>query len=168
MRQLPSDHPVFQLLEPHFEGTGFINEFANSDLIGPGGIVEQLTSQKSTEVNPFIGKQILEYLKNDLSFPALLKARKMNKFKAPYPYADDGILIWGCIFDWCDSYVKLFYKNDQQVMADERIQDWIQELVSGGKIEWLAKFNYSIQALSNLLATIIFTASAGHARFGID
>ena len=78
-RMLPPSHPLFILLKPHFEGTAFINNAANKSLINPGGAVAQMASQEIHELNDFIGDQVLAQLGKDLSFPALLKDRKMDK-----------------------------------------------------------------------------------------
>ncbi|KAL3899487.1 MAG: hypothetical protein SGCHY_002010 [Lobulomycetales sp.] len=164
-RQLPGKHPLFQLLSPHLEGTAFINNAADKDLIGPGGIVEQLVSQKIGEVNDFVGKSVCEFLKQDLTFPALIKAQGMTQdaFPANFPYRDDGMLIWNAIHTWANDFVEIFYPSDSSIKADEYLAAWVSEMVHGGMIAWLQDFQFTKSALVDLLSAIIFTGSAGHA-----
>lgn len=131
-RQLPGKHPLFQLLSPHLEGTAFINNAADKDLIGPGGIVEQLVSQKIGEVNDFVGKSVCEFLKQDLTFPALIKAQGMTQdaFPANFPYRDDGMLIWNAIHTWANDFVEIFYPSDSSIKADEYLAAWVSEMVT--------------------------------------
>ena len=58
-----------------------------------------------------VAEKVLKILGEDMSFPAMLKARKMDKenFKAPYPYRDDGQLIWDAIYEWVEDYLKIYY-----------------------------------------------------------
>ena len=145
-RTLPHNHPIFVLLKPHFEGTANINNMATNGLMSPGGIVDQLAPQEIHSLNSFVGQELLSVLETDLTFPAMLKARRMDKhsFKAPYPYRDDGMLIWVILKEWVSGYLNIYYKGDSNRIAeDSELQDWIMELKSdtGGKIKWLDSFD---------------------------
>ncbi|CAN0414000.1 unnamed protein product, partial [Laminaria digitata] len=48
-RQLPKEHPLYDLLHPHVEGTAYINFHAQDRLIAPGGTVDILTANDITE-----------------------------------------------------------------------------------------------------------------------
>jgi hypothetical protein len=61
-----------------------------------------LVSQEITDLDSAVANLVLEILGTDISFPAMIKRRNMgrDKFPAPYPYRDDGQLIWDAIRAW--------------------------------------------------------------------
>lgn len=84
-----------------------------------------------------------------------------------YPYAADGLLIWSAIKDWVESYVNHFYTNPDQVKSDVELQAWWYEIKNKGHYDkrnepWWPKLDTQ-ENLSNILTTIIWTASGQHA-----
>eukprot|EP00921_Rhytidocystis_pertsovi_P010750 GHVQ01017314.1.p1 GENE.GHVQ01017314.1~~GHVQ01017314.1.p1 ORF type:complete len:511 (+),score=40.86 GHVQ01017314.1:389-1921(+) len=110
-RQLSDRHPLFKLLEPHFEGTANINNMANVALVKENGPLDQILSQNILALDIAVGQKVQEILNCDLSFPARLKARQMDceNFIAPFPYRDDGLLIWNAIEEWVRNYISVYY-----------------------------------------------------------
>ena len=49
-----------------------------------------------------------------------------------YPYADDGLDIWGELEAYFEAYLGLYYKNDADVKADAELQAWWGEV----KVRW--------------------------------
>ena len=95
-RQLSCKHPVFILLKPHLYGTANINSMANDGLVTPGGIIDKLASPNIIDLNKLVSKEVLGYLKKDMSFPAMIKRQGMTKerFKAPFPYRYKNCLLY--------------------------------------------------------------------------
>ena len=102
--------------------------------------------------------------------PNQLKKRGVDdKNKLPiYPYRDDALDIWNAIHEWVDGYLRLYYKNDQEVQYDLCLQHWGTEAVAynGARVFDFGEQNGHILTLDYLIdaaTLIIFTASAQHA-----
>ena len=171
-RRLPEDHPLYVLLDKHFEGTAFINDTAVSDLVQDGGAVDLLGSPAIGPVREMVANFVADKLSKDLTFPARLKARGMDESQLPdlkFPYRDDGMLLWNAILKWTNEYLKVYYKDHSSVLQDKCITNWLEELKSdkGGQVKWLEshKFNDSNarNQLASLVASIIFIGSVEHA-----
>ena len=105
-RLLPKDHPVLVLLKPHFEGTAWINDQANSTLINNGGLVDTLVSPNIVQVRDLVAESIRDFTSNDMTFPARIQARQMDGCaQLDYPYRDDGMLLWNAILTWTQGYL---------------------------------------------------------------
>jgi len=175
-RELPPQHPISVLLLPHFQGTAFINHLANKHLISPGGGVSVLVSGDITEVDKIVGETTLQILADDFSFPALLVRRKMDaeSFKAPFPYRDDGMLIWEAIKQWVTDYLTIYYGSgataEKNIAEDYELDLWIKTLGGqdeGGRVGWIrdswqdCKDKFAM--LVTVVSAVIFTGSAQHA-----
>jgi arachidonate 15-lipoxygenase len=169
---LPVNHPVRQILLPHFQGTVLINYGAHRFLIAPGGGVDALlASTIQTEQKLAINtaqQKLLNF--NNCALPDDLKNRGVDDInKLPiYPYRDDGLLIWNAIYNWIQAYFSCYYSSDSQVLNDINLQNWVTELTSedGGRVYNFGESNKKIRTLDYLvkaITTIIFTASAQHA-----
>jgi arachidonate 15-lipoxygenase len=169
-RTLPPAHPLFVLLIPHFEGTAFINHAADTSLVNPKGGVDRLVNQEIFSLNEYIGTQILDILSGDFSFPGLIKGRNMNvdTFPAPFPYRDDGILVWNAVRRWVEAYLNIYYGTTESetkanIEKDTELQAWINELKDAGRVGWLKEFDGTLKMLADVVAAVIFTGSAQHA-----
>jgi arachidonate 15-lipoxygenase len=170
-RQLPSDHPLFKLLVPHFQGTLAINNAAQAFLVAPKGGVDGLLGATidNSRVLAVKGLQVRGF--NADMLPRRLKDRGVDEPSAlpVYPYRDDGLLVWGAIRDWVAAYLGLYYPSDEAVKSDRQLQNWVQELVAfdGGRLQDFGEGEGSaIETLIYLIdavTMIIFTASAQHA-----
>ena len=172
-RQLPTNHPLRILLEPHFEGTILINYGAHKTLIAPGWDVDALLAStiQSDQTLAIEGAKSYLHHFNDVMFPKTLANRGVNSAAQlpDYPYRDDGLLIWNAIHTWVRAYLSNYYINAQQLLEDRALQNWAKELVSeqGGRLQnfgedasgTIKTLDYLIDAVS----AVIFTASAQHA-----
>ncbi|MFW7381228.1 MAG: lipoxygenase family protein [Oligoflexus sp.] len=168
-RQLAQNHPLHQLLLPHFEGTLPINALAVRRLINQGGKVEQLLAP---EINSAYG--VIEAIRNKFHFRdsflhADLKNRGVDTASTikSYPYRDDAYLIWDAIQNWVSDYVNIYYQTDADVLHDTELALWTAEIVDpdAGRIQGFAPNNRitTKSILVETLTMIIFTASAQHA-----
>ncbi|MGK7912523.1 MAG: lipoxygenase family protein [Synechococcus sp.] len=170
-RQLPVDHPLNKLLVPHFKGTLAINNAAQERLIAPKGGVNGLLSASidQARVLAVAGLQMRGF--NDDWLRKRLEARGVDDTsKLPvYPYRDDALLIWDAIHDWVEAYITIYYATDEAVQADDRLQNWAQEVVAfdGGRLYGFGDAEdgaiTSVAYLVDAVTMIIFTASAQHA-----
>jgi arachidonate 15-lipoxygenase len=176
-RQLAANHPLSVLLRPHFEGTLFINNAAIQGLINPGGTVDAvmsgtLESSKQLSVKAIKG---FPFGFNESMLPTFLTKRGVdNPQQLPdYPYRDDALLIWQAIHDWVEHYLNLYYDQDQDVVNDNELQAWLQELMAteGGRITDIGETTANQATpslrtkayLTDMVTLIIFTGSAQHA-----
>jgi len=84
-----------------------------------------------------------------------------------YPYAVDGLEIWGAIKIWVQEYVSLYYPTDVAVQQDTELQAWWKEVVEKGHADlkykpWWPKMQ-TLEELIQSCSTIIWIASAFHA-----
>jgi len=172
-RKLPANHKLRVLLEPHFEGTISINYGAHKTLIARGGDVDKLLAStiENDQVLAIEGAKSYLHNFNDVMFPKTLITHGVNSTaQLPnYPYRDDGLLVWNAIHTWVRAYLGSYYTSDQQVLEDQALQNWAQELVSeqGGRLRNFGEdASGGIKTLDYLIdavCTVIFTASAQHA-----
>nr|XP_043620048.1 lipoxygenase 2, chloroplastic-like [Erigeron canadensis] len=144
-RHLSKMHPLHRLLSPHFRYTMLINGLARRALFNAGGIIESSFT---------LGKYVLE-LSSDVhaqqwrfdheALPADLIRRgiAVEDQSAPhgfclklaiedYPFANDGLLLWDCIKQWANAYIKHYYQKSELVEFDEELQAWWTEIRTVG------------------------------------
>jgi linoleate 9S-lipoxygenase len=84
-----------------------------------------------------------------------------------YPYASDGLEIWGAIKSWVEEYVNFYYKLDAAVADDSELQAFWKELVEVGHGDkktatWWFKMQNRAELIETC-TTLIWMASALHA-----
>lgn len=138
-RQLATNHPIYHLLNPHFEGTRAINSLALASLIQPDKAVDRLIgcqlrnedlsgSQENTAYG-LLEKERMSYVFSD-NYPNRKFSRNGTDSRsiAEYPYRDDSLKIWEAINAWVIDYVNTFYDTDADVVADTEVQAWAAEV----------------------------------------
>lgn len=168
-RQLPSKHPLYCLLMPHFNGTLSINANAVTGLICNEGGVDAVMAVQIEKVRELVGKARNAWNFDEAMFEKDLAARGVaDEETLPYyPFRDDARLLQRAIFDWVQAYLLLYYTSSEDVQADTELQAWAAELASpeGGRMKGFGQ-NGRIETLEYLAAAlthIIFTASVQHA-----
>ncbi|WP_053066120.1 lipoxygenase family protein [Archangium gephyra] len=168
-RCIPDAHPVSVLLRPHFEGTLNINDMAQATLVAPGHEVDKSLGGTIWASRKVAAEGLLSRPFNSLFLPEDLSARGVDSPALEYPYRDDALGLWHAIEEWVTTYVKLYYRSDEEVRADRALQEWAAELVSqdGARIPGFGDAGdgriQSLAYLCRALTLIIFTASAQHA-----
>ncbi|KAG2468362.1 LOX5 lipoxygenase, partial [Polypterus senegalus] len=166
LRQLPAVHPVYKLLAPHLRYTLEINIRGRTQLISEDGIFKRVVSTGGTGLLLVAQR---EYQK--LTFKSLLptfdfKARGVTRLKN-YFYREDCMTLWNTIHSFVSGIVTLYYSSDQEVIEDQELQSWINEVVNEGFVD-TPNFGLSSdlkdrKELITLLTTVIFTCSVQHA-----
>ena len=168
-RQLASNHPLYILLKPHFQGTLAINDAAQSGLVSAGGTVDSLLAGSITTSRALSVHGVKTYNFDEAMLPVALKKRGVDdpNLLPDYPYRDDALLVWEAIATWVKNYLSIYYFKDDDVIRDSELQAWVQEIISdnGGRVTSFGQggqirtFDYLVSAVTLL----IFTASAQHA-----
>ncbi|MDF5712492.1 MAG: lipoxygenase family protein [Rhizonema sp. NSF051] len=128
-RRLPYNHPLFQLLHPHFQFLLAINTRGNNLLLGEGSAIEQLLAT-TREVS--IDLMNIAYRERPFSEYSLLnniKSRGIEQeFIANFPYRDDALLLWESIHNYTKHYLQRYYADDRAVQQDLYLRSWVEEL----------------------------------------
>eukprot|EP00252_Welwitschia_mirabilis_P011311 TRINITY_DN2543_c0_g1_i1.p1 TRINITY_DN2543_c0_g1~~TRINITY_DN2543_c0_g1_i1.p1 ORF type:complete len:917 (-),score=166.17 TRINITY_DN2543_c0_g1_i1:410-3160(-) len=177
-RQLSVMHPVFKLLQPHMRYTMEINALARQSLINGGGVIESCFSpgKYSLELSAFAYDKQWRFDMEALPADLIRRGMAVEDPSQPhgmrlviedYPYAADGLLIWSAIKEWVESYVSIYYSNNEDILNDIELQAWWEEIVRKGHRDkmdqpWWPKLKTS-EDLSGILTTMIWVASGQHA-----
>ncbi|MEZ4233602.1 MAG: lipoxygenase family protein [Polyangiaceae bacterium] len=165
-RQLAERHPVRQLLEPHFQYTLIANEITKTTLVNPGGIIDRLQSPPLDVSLEVCLKGLSEFRLSESAPPKDFRRRGVDDLEGlpEYPFRDDSMLVWPVMRDWVESYLRLYYRQDQDVSRDTEFAAFVREMGArdGGRLQGLSAVT-SVAELVDLVAQIIFRASSYHA-----
>ncbi|ERN00821.1 hypothetical protein AMTR_s00103p00053060 [Amborella trichopoda] len=95
------------------------------------------------------------------------KPHKLHLLIEDYPYAVDGLEIWGAISTWVQEYCAIYYPLDSAVASDTELQSWWAEVRNVGHGDkrsepWWPQMS-TIHELTDTIITLIWVASALHA-----
>jgi arachidonate 15-lipoxygenase len=165
-RQLSPRHPLFVLLQTHFDGTMAINHMARTMLISPGGVVDKLLAGTINASLGLAARGVQNHAFKDLLPPESFRSRGVadTSIIANYSYRDDALLFWDAVRNWVASYLQCFYRSDAEVVADPEVAAWLSEVVSpsGGRLRGVEPAR-TLAELVDVTALVIFTASVQHA-----
>ncbi len=174
-RQISREHPLHKLLIPHFRFTININDDAIHSLIVPGGVVAcnvGIAIESSLEL---VSKAHRAW-RWDEHVPAREFAQRGVAGLPVFPFRDDTLLLWRAIHDYVGAYLRVYYRNDQDVRDDDELQGWIFELTApqycgfkglGGLVAtgdpqrpWRIE---SLDYLIEMISLVLYTAGPRHA-----
>lgn len=163
-RCLAPSHPLHVLLVPHFEGDLWINLLAAVTIMSPGtfGDVIEGPPLKAMQSGAVQDRLAFDFY---ASMPAQdFRTRGVDDSTSlpEYPYRDDALLLWDAISQWVRDYIALYYRNDSDVLNDQELRAWAQEVINKGKIKGFTPIT-SVAQLNSVITMVIFTASAQHA-----
>ncbi|MGE0327403.1 MAG: lipoxygenase family protein, partial [Polyangiaceae bacterium] len=165
-RQLAEQHPVRVLLEPHFQYTLISNEITKTTLVNPGGIIDRLQSPPLDDSLEVCLKGLSEFRLSESAPPKDFARRGVDDLQGlpEYPFRDDSLQVWPVMRDWVDSYLRLYYKQDTDVLGDAEMAGFVREMGAqdGGRLQGLKALT-GVDDLVDLVAQIIFRASSYHA-----
>uniref|UniRef100_A0A2K6E7H4 arachidonate 12-lipoxygenase n=1 Tax=Macaca nemestrina TaxID=9545 RepID=A0A2K6E7H4_MACNE len=167
MRSLPSLHPIYKLLIPHFRYTMAINTLARSRLVSEGGIFDLVVSTGSGGHVDILQRATACLTYRSLCPPDDLADRGLLGVKSSL-YGQDAIRLWGIISRrYVEGMVGLFYKSDQAVKDDLELQAWCREMTETGlQMAQDRGFPISLESraqLCHFVTMCIFTCTGQHA-----
>uniref|UniRef100_A0A3B4A2Y2 Uncharacterized protein n=1 Tax=Periophthalmus magnuspinnatus TaxID=409849 RepID=A0A3B4A2Y2_9GOBI len=154
-RNLPSAHPVYKMLIPHFQRTIHINKnIYDHSSLGAEGIQELMKR----------GFSELKY--SALCLPDNITARGLDTIPNFY-YRDDGLKLWGVLNSFVKGMTRYYYLSDGDVAKDPELQEWVKDIFMHGVIgNSFSGFPETLETTDELIkfvTMIIFTVSAQHA-----
>lgn len=166
-RQLHPDHPLRQLLEPHYAYTLAINKLAEKRLINPGGAVDTALTAGVEGTFEAMRLHYANWSWSERTLEADLEGRGVrNPDKLPhYYYRDDSLLVFAAIKGYVKSLLDLWYLDDGDVKGDYELQAWAEELRNPDKAN-IPGFPSPISTrdqLYEIAANLIFRAGPQHA-----
>ncbi|MCU0919065.1 MAG: hypothetical protein MUF16_01815 [Burkholderiaceae bacterium] len=169
-RTLPEQHPLYQLLRPHFTGTLDINHMARGSLLAPGGPIDETIAIGAEGSLTLVGMAYDEWTFDDTDPVADLRRRGLDSAEVlpHYHYRDDALALYGAIRDFVEGVLRAYYRDDADVQSDPELQAWAQELESrdGARIRRLPLVDGRFQRIEDLhevVSRFIFNASVEHA-----
>lgn len=162
-RAFAPNHPIGQLLIPHYEGDIFINFLAATIIMPPNFFADVILAAPLPDIVETVGKDRLAW-NFDEHMPRNDFARRGvdDTSQLEYPYRDDAELIWDTLHDWINDYVRVYYHTDKDVTDDHELAAWADEVINQGKMKGFGRIA-SIERLVDVLTMCAWTASGYHA-----
>ncbi|WP_313936286.1 lipoxygenase family protein [Anabaena azotica] len=128
-RQLPSNHPFYQLLNPHLQFLLATNQRYNQIFLQAGSAISSLMAPVREVCLELMSKAYREKVFWDYALPNDIEHRGIEKkFLSEYPYRDDALLLWDAIANYAKNYLQRYYLDDKAVLKDAYLQAWADEL----------------------------------------
>ncbi|XP_060219378.1 polyunsaturated fatty acid (12S)/(13S)-lipoxygenase, epidermal-type [Meriones unguiculatus] len=165
MRSLPSLHPIYKLLVPHFRYTMEINTLARNNLVSEWGIFDLVVSTGSGGHVDILQRATSCLTYRSFCPPDDLADRGLSDVKSSL-YAQDALRLWGIISRYVERMVELFYKSDTDVKDDPELQAWCREVTEVGLLGAQDRgFPVSLETraqLGRFVAMCVFTCTGQH------
>ncbi|XP_052052135.1 polyunsaturated fatty acid (12S)/(13S)-lipoxygenase, epidermal-type [Apodemus sylvaticus] len=166
MRSLPSLHPIYKLLAPHFRYTMEINTLARNNLVSEWGIFDLVVSTGSGGHVDILQRATSCLTYRSLCPPDDLADRGLLGVKSSL-YAQDALRLWEIISRYVERMVELFYRRDQDVKEDPELQVWCREVTEVGLLGAQDRgFPLTLESRAQLCRFVtmcIFTCTGQHA-----
>ncbi|XP_012371717.1 arachidonate 12-lipoxygenase, epidermal-type-like [Octodon degus] len=131
MRSLPSLHPIYKLLIPHFRYTMDINTLARNNLVSEYGIFDLVVSTGSGGHVDILQRATTCLTYRSFCPPDDLADRELLGVESSL-YGQDALRLWEIIKRYVNRMVGLFYKSDEAVKQDPELQAWCREVTEVG------------------------------------
>ncbi|MFN6474447.1 MAG: lipoxygenase family protein [Nostoc sp. SerVER01] len=164
------NHPIRDLLAPHFKDTIGINYVARQTLIS--NVMPFTDNTFSTGTGQGLEVMLHAWLTWDFeasSFPHQISERGFDRDQSDgiqnYYYREDGFKLWDIFGEYTTDFVNAAYVNDDAVANDAMVKEWVREMRDPNKAD-ISSFPESISSkkqLASVLQNIIWKTSAGHA-----
>lgn len=176
-RHLSAMHPINMFLSPHFKDTMNANVAARETFLNSGGRIERcfVTGKYSNEVSSIdyrswrFDEQAIprDLIRRGMAEPDEEAEHGIRLHIEDYPYAQDGLDLWGPIHTWVKEYILIYYESDKVVEADEELQAWWQEVRELGHGDhkdapWWVEMSTREDVIETL-ATLFWMATGLHA-----
>ncbi|KAM6225684.1 polyunsaturated fatty acid lipoxygenase ALOX15B-like [Spheniscus humboldti] len=175
LRQLPTCHPLFKLLVPHFHFTLYINMLAQSVLINPGDIIDKGSGVTCEGMLLIVQQGLEKATYTSLCLPDDIWHRGVVHLPS-YRYRDDAMSLWEAIERWhkglggscfMSGIVAFYYGEDVAVSGDAALQAWVVDIFTNGFLgrtsSGIPSSLRTVAELSKFLTMVVFTCLAQYA-----
>lgn len=161
-RRLHPDHPLSQLLEPHFEWNLAIDHLARGDLLGKGGPIDTTMAAGAGGTLDLARMHWADWSFEKRRFHRDLALRGVESDKTlpNYLYRDDARKIHEAIGGYVEGILRVWYRSDEDVARDDELAAWSEEIASHIR-DFPSRIGTRAQ-LYSLITDVIFRASAQH------
>jgi len=177
-RQLGANHPVYQILHPHFYATLFINAAARHGLLAYDGLVNQVIGVGVPGAAHMIKKAAPTWNFREHSFINSLRNRGFEvgpDVTSPisgYFWYDDGVRLWNTLHLFIKTTLQVFYKTDQDVEDDFELQQWVSDLENPdvGDLKGVSERDgkiFTVEFLTDMITNLIWITTAKHSSGNI-
>ena len=165
-RQMHPDHPVSQLLQPHFEYNLAIDYTARHNLMTVGGPIDSVLSSGiggALDLARGLYNNGWDYHARTLQ--ADLAGRGVHDLDTlpVYPYRDDALRLHDATDRYTRQMLALYYPDDATVRGDGELQAWVDEVAIRARVPGFPSQLETFEQLATVCREVIFRASVQHA-----
>lgn len=163
-RNLHPNHPLFQLLMPHFEHTLAINEQARKNLLADHGEIARCMAARHTGNINLLRMVWPSWDLREHQLETDLRHRDVNDLPG-YFYRDDAREVHRAVEEYARGILTIWYASDEDVRNDYELQAWAREIADPqlGQIRGFPSAMATLDQLIDIATSVIFRASAQHA-----
>ncbi|MFO7564904.1 MAG: lipoxygenase family protein [Enhygromyxa sp.] len=168
-RQIHEDHPLRQLLDPHYEGTLAQNYISRGSLLAPGGAFDTAIVTGVEGGMLAIAQYYDHWRWADFSLDNDLAARGFGPDQRVlhyYYYACDATPVHHAIARFVERYLRIWYRSDEDVCMDYELHGFLAEVSNPeqGNVKGFPTSRQinSVAALESLITDMIFRAGPQH------
>jgi hypothetical protein len=166
-RHLHPDHPIIQLLAPHFRDNLAIDALARTSLLNKGGPIDKAIGVGARGALNLVGAIWENWDFGAMSLDRDLARRGLDDREVlPFCwYREDATALAGATRQLTQGLAHVWYPDDAAVAADWEVQGWAAEVASaqGAALRGFPAAFTTRAELARTLAEILFRASAQHA-----
>ncbi|KAM3861092.1 hydroperoxide isomerase ALOXE3-like [Diretmus argenteus] len=126
LRTLPTIHPLYKLLIPHFRNNIYTNTTGRINLLAPTGPLNA-NALGSEGIFKVMRRAHAEATYKTLCLPDNIVVRGLEKIPNFY-YRDDGLKLWDIIYSFVKAIMEHYYPSDSDVREDSELQAWVNEI----------------------------------------
>ena len=166
-RQLHADHPISQLLAPHFEYNLAIDWTARHNLMTVGGPIDSvLASGIGGALDLARGLYNTGWDYRERVLQQDLRSRGLDDLDSlpVYPYRDDALPLHKATDRYVRAMLPTLYASDEEVRGDFELQAWLHEVSVRAALPGFPAGVQTVDELAFVCREVIFRASVQHAE----
>jgi arachidonate 15-lipoxygenase len=168
-RRLPVSHPLHAFLIPHLRFNVFVDRMAwVQGVRDTSGVLIRSLAGNADWSQDVAKRLYYEASFREQHFERDLEARGLARHSAPYPYRDDGRLLWCAIARFVGAYVAATYRTEAALEADATLHAFLGEVGDphGGNVRGLFERGARVGSrdeLVEIVTQVLFVAGPLHA-----